>query len=87
MNMYNQSYAARLDTLARALECRRMEQAAPVDELSKSLYELEHELTRLDDLGKASLLAEMNRNDPLEGTMPLNLTMPDIDRMIGDVAR
>ena len=41
---------------------------------------------RLDRLGKAALLAELNSSDLL-GTMPLNLTALDLERMIEEVTR
>ena len=83
----NNRIDTRIAAIAAALERRRMEQEAPVDSLSQSLYKLEQELSGLDKLGKAALLAELNRSDPLEGTMPLNLTMPDLERMIVEAAR
>ena len=60
--MYNQSCIARLDALAKALECRRMEQAAPIDGLSESLYQMGAELAALDEQGKAALLNELNED-------------------------
>ena len=83
----NNRIDTRIAAIAAALERRRMEQEAPVDALSQCLYKLEQELSGLDKLGKAALLAELNRSDPLEGTMPLNLTMPDLERMIVEAAR
>lgn len=83
----NNRIDTRIAAIAAALDRRRMEQEAPVDALSQSLYKLEQELSGLDKLGKAALLAELNRSDPLEGTMPLNLTMPDLERMIVEAAR
>ena len=83
----NNHVEARIAAITAAIELRRMEQECPEDDLSRSLRELEQELSGLDKLGKAALLAELNRSDPLEGTMPLNLTMPDLERMIVEAAR
>ena len=71
---------ARIERIAEELRRRAMEQEAPVDELSKSLYELEQELTGLDDLGKAALLEELNSGG-------LGLDMADLERMIGEWAQ
>ena len=60
--MYKQSYAARLDTLARALARRQMEQNAPIDGLSESLYQMGAELAALDEQGKAAFLRELNED-------------------------
>lgn len=76
----------KIDDLLERLECvrlaRDMEQEAPADDLSKSLYEMGQELAGLDTLGKSALLYELNHGDPLEGTMGLDLSMQDLDRMI-----
>lgn len=76
------SINSRITSLYDALERRRMELESPVDKLSQSLYELEAELAGLDTLGKAALLGELNRGDPLEGTMGLDLTMQDVEKMV-----
>lgn len=52
------------------------------DGLSLSLFNLCQELAGLDTLGKSALLYELNHGDPLEGTMGLDLSMQDLDRMI-----
>ena len=62
------SIDSRLAALADAIERKRMEQESPVDDLSRSLFNLREELARLDTLEKAALLAEFNRADPLDGT-------------------
>lgn len=80
--MYN--IDARITALAEAIERRKMEQEAPVDDLSRSLFNLRQELAELDTLGKSALLYELNRGDPLEGTMGLDLSMEDLDRFIAD---
>lgn len=80
------SIDSRITALINALERRKMEQEGPVDALSQSLYELGRELSGLDRLGKAALLAELNSSDLL-GTMPLNLTALDLERMIEEVTR
>ena len=78
------SIDSRLAALAEAIERKRMEEEAPVDELSRSLYNLGEKLARLDTLEKAALLAEFNRDDPLDGTGSLDLSMEDIERFILD---
>ena len=80
------SIDSRITALINALERRKMEQEGPVDALSQSLYELGRELSGLDRLGKAALLAGLNSSDLL-GTMPLNLTALDLERMIEEVTR
>lgn len=76
----------KIDDLLERLECvrlaRDMEQEAPADDLSKSLFEFGRELAVLDTLGTSALLYELNHGDPLEGTMGLNLTMDDVDRLV-----
>lgn len=81
------SIDARLSALAAAVERRRMEREAPVDDLSRSLYEMGRELSQLDALGKAALLAKLNQGDPLEGTDGLNLDMETFERFIADYGR
>ena len=78
------SIDARIAALAKAIEQRKMEQEAPVDDLSESLYELGRELAGLDVLGKSALLYELNHGDSLEGTMGLDLSMEDLERFIAD---
>lgn len=78
------SIDSRLAALADAIERKRMEQEAHVDDLSRSLFILGEELDQLDDLEKAALLAEFNRDDPLDGTSSLNLSAEDLERFIAD---
>lgn len=78
------SIDARIAALAEAIERRKMEQEAPVDDLSRSLFNLRRELAELDTLGKSALLYELNHGDPLEGTMGLDLSMEDLERFIAD---
>lgn len=78
------SIDARIAAIAEAIERRKMEQEAPVDDLSRSLFNLRRELAGLDALGKSALLYELNRGDPLEGTMGLNLSMEDLERFIAN---
>lgn len=73
----------RLAALETALELRKMEQEWPVDDLSKSLYELGRELAGLDTLGKSALVDALNSPDD-GGAGSLNLTLEDINRMIAD---
>lgn len=46
------SIDARISAIAEAIERRKMEQEAPVDDLSRSLFNLRRELAELDTLGK-----------------------------------
>lgn len=78
------SIDSRLAALADAIERKRMEQESPVDDLSRSLFNLREELARLDTLEKAALLAEFNQGDPLEGTDSLDLSMEDLEKFIAD---
>lgn len=78
------SIDARIAALAEAIERHKMEQAAPVDDLSRSLFNLRQELAGLDTLGKSALLYELNHGDTLEGTMGLDLSMEDLERFIAD---
>lgn len=52
------------------------------DGLSLSLWAMGKELAGLDALGKSALLYELNHSDTLEGTMGLDLSMQDLDRLI-----
>ena len=73
---------ARIAALAEAIKRRKMEQEAPMDGLSRSLFEFRRELAALDALGKSALLYELNHGDPLEGAMRLDLSMEDLERMV-----
>lgn len=75
----NNRIDARIAALAEAIEMRKMEQEAPVDDLSKSLYEMGQELAALDEQGKAELLQSLNGNG-------LNLSLDDLERFITDYA-
>lgn len=48
------SIDARITALAEAIERRKMEQEAPVDDLSRSLFEFGQELAALDETGLAA---------------------------------
>ena len=78
------SIDSRLAALAEAIGRKRMEEEAPVDELSRSLYNMGQRLSKMDSLEKAALLAEFNRDDPLDGTGSLNLDMEALERFIAD---
>lgn len=78
------SIDSRLAALAEAIERKRMEEEAIVDELSRSLYNMGQRLSKMDSLEKAALLAEFNRDDPLDGTDSLNLDMEALERFIAD---
>lgn len=77
------SLDARLTSLADALQRRQMEQLAPVDPLSASLFDLQRELAALDAEGKAELLAELNQGGD-DGTVGLDLDIKALERMIDD---
>ena len=79
MKILNNRIDARIAALAEAIEMRKMEQEAPVDDLSKSLYEMGQELAALDEQGKAELLQSLNGNG-------LNLSLDDLERFITDYA-
>lgn len=50
----NNRVDARINALAEAIERRKMEQEAPVDDLSRSLFEFGQELAALDETGLAA---------------------------------
>lgn len=81
----NNHVEARIAAITAAIERRRMEQECPEDDLSRSLREFGEELAVLDEQDKAALLHELNHGDPLEGTMGLDLSMQDLDRMIEEM--
>ena len=54
------SINSRIINLQKAIEARRMEQEAPIDLLSLSLYELQGWASGLDEQGKAALLEALN---------------------------
>ena len=74
----------RIESIVAELERLKLEEEAPVDELSRSLFNLGEKLAHLDTLEKAALLAEFNRADPLDGTGGLDLSMEDLERFIAD---
>ena len=74
----------RIESIAAELERLKLEEEAPVDDLSRSLFNLGEKLAHLDTLEKAALLAEFNRADPLDGTDGLNLSMEDLERFISN---
>lgn len=78
------SMSKRIESIAAELERLKLEEEAPVDDLSRSLFNLGEKLAHLDTLEKAALLAEFNRADPLEGTDSLDLSMEDLERFIAD---
>lgn len=80
----NNRIDARLAALVAEVERRRLIQEEPDDDLSRSLFNLRQELAGLDALGKSALLHELNNSDPLEGTMGLNLSMEDLEKMISN---
>ena len=78
------SMSKRIESIVAELERLKLEEEAPVDDLSRSLFNLGEKLAHLDTLEKAALLAEFNRDDPLDGTGSLDLSMEDIERFILD---
>ena len=78
------SMSKRIESIAAELERLKLEEEAPVDDLSRSLFNLGEKLAHLDTPEKAALLAEFNRTDPLEGTDSLDLSMEDLERFIAD---
>ena len=78
------SLSKRIESIVAELERLKLEEEAPVDDLSRSLFNLGEKLAHLDTLEKAALLAEFNRDDPLDGTGSLDLSMEDIERFILD---
>ena len=69
------SMSKRIESIAAELERLKLEEEAPVDDLSRSLFNLGEKLAHLDTLEKAALLAEFNLADPLEGTDSLDLNV------------
>ena len=78
------SMSKRIESIAAELERLKLEEEAPVDDLSRSLFNLGEKLAHLGTLEKAALLAEFNRADPLDGTGGLDLSMEDLERFIAD---
>lgn len=79
------SVESRLTALTEEIQRRQMEQVAPVDGLSQSLFNLEKELAALDEQGKLELLEAMNR--PNEYGQSLGLTLCGINRWIEEATR
>ena len=78
------SMSKRIESIVAELERLKLEEEAPVDELSRSLYNMGQRLSKMDSLEKAALLAEFNRAAPLEGTDSLDLDMEVLERFIAD---
>ena len=78
------SMSKRIESIVAELERLKLEEEAPVDDLSRSLYNMGQRLSKMDSLEKAALLAEFNRADPLDGTGGLDLSMEDLERFIAD---
>lgn len=77
------SIESRIVALANAIQLREMEQTAPVDTLSASLFDLQRELAALDEAGKYELLEKLNQPGE-DGTMGLDLDMDALERIIDD---
>lgn len=82
--MKQQSVAARLAALDAEIARRKAIQEEPEDPLSQSMREYYQGLAALDELGKAALLEELNRGDPLAGEQGLQLTPEAVDKMVGN---
>lgn len=80
------SIEGRITALADALQRRQMEQAAPVDGLSRSLFDLQREFAALDSEGKAQLLETLNHSADSE-TDSLHLTMKKLEQFLADYGR
>lgn len=65
---------ARMAAIAEELERRRLEQEAPIDDLSRSLFDYEAWLISLDEQGKREFLEALNGDG-------LNLQAEDVDAM------
>lgn len=78
------SLSKRIESIVAELERLKLEEEAPVDDLSRSLYNMGQRLSKMDSLEKAALLAEFNRDDPLDGTGSLDLSLEDIARFVLD---
>lgn len=84
--MKQQNVAARLAALEAEVDRRKAIQEEPEDPLSQSMREYYQELAALDELGKAALLEELNRGDPLAGEQGLQLTPEAVDKMVENAA-
>lgn len=70
------SIDARITALAEAIERRKAEQEAPVDDLSRSLYEMFRELRQLDAHGLDALFTEQDI-----------LSREEFDRFVSDYSK
>lgn len=78
------SINSRIIDLQNAIEARRMDQEAPIDPISLSLYELQGWAAGLDEQGKAALLEALNTPGE-DGTAGLDLDMEAIDKILADL--
>lgn len=78
------SIESRMIALADALQRRQMEQQAPVDPLSLSLFEFQGWLATLDERDKAELLESLNSPADAE-TDSFDLTLEGLERWIEGV--
>ena len=76
--------SSRITALTESMERRRLEQEAPVDDLSRSLFEFRRELAGLDEAGRDALFQEWN--EPDENGVCLNMTREAFDRFLADFA-
>lgn len=72
---------ARITQLIKSLERRRLEQEAPVDDLSRGLFAFEDEMASLDEIGIAALAAISD-----DGEQQI-LTPEQAQRMVNDFKR
>lgn len=75
---------ARLAALAAEVRRRQFADEGPIDGLSQSLEDFEKELLSLDDLGKATFLAELNQ-ERQDGSGVIGLTPEALDKWIADI--
>lgn len=75
------SIDSRLSAITEAIRRCKMEQEAPLDDLSRSLFEFGRELAELDERSKAELLEKLNQPGE-DGTMGLDVDMEALEQMI-----
>lgn len=73
---------ARIAAIAEAIKQKAMEQEAPVDDLSKSLFEFGRGLAELDAAGRDALFEEWCASDEAEGIRPMS--REQFDQFIAD---
>lgn len=79
------SIDTRIAAIAEAIKRKAMEEEAPVDDLSKSLFEFGRELAGLDEQSRNALFEEWNAPDA-DGTC-IPMTREQFDRFISGYSR